>query len=93
VHASGRYYRNTLVEILKNDFGYDKVYSTSTVFSIKKSFQLDQKCLAVNRLDRLTSGLLIIPLTTERARTLTDEFMAGTVRKEYVARCKGEFPV
>ncbi|KAG6829820.1 hypothetical protein H0H92_003363 [Tricholoma furcatifolium] len=47
---------------------------------------------AVNRLDRLTSGLMIIPLTADRARQLTSEFMAGTVRKEYVARCKGEFP-
>jgi hypothetical protein len=27
VHASGRYFRNSLVEILKDDFGYKKVYS------------------------------------------------------------------
>lgn len=47
---------------------------------------------AVNRLDRLTSGLMIIPLSTERARMLTAEFMAGTVRKEYIARVKGHFP-
>lgn len=47
---------------------------------------------AVNRLDRLTSGLMIIPLTIEGARLLTDEFMAGTVRKEYIARVKGRFP-
>ncbi|KAG6918886.1 hypothetical protein DXG01_010950 [Tephrocybe rancida] len=73
VHASGRYFRNTLVGILENELGYKKAYT-------------------VNRLDRLTSGLMIIPLTVERARELTSEFMAGTVRKEYVARCKGEFP-
>ena len=47
---------------------------------------------AVNRLDRLTSGLMIIPLSADRARQLTSEFMAGTVQKEYVARCFGEFP-
>jgi|SRR5882762_4546354 tRNA pseudouridine32 synthase len=29
VHASGRYFRNSLVEILKNDFGYQKAYSAS----------------------------------------------------------------
>ncbi|KAG6888507.1 hypothetical protein C0995_007845 [Termitomyces sp. Mi166 len=73
VHASGRYFRNTLVEILEKEIGYKKVYT-------------------VNRLDRLTSGLMIIPLTAERARQLTSEFMASTIRKEYVARCKGEFP-
>ncbi|KAG6856752.1 hypothetical protein H0H87_001096 [Tephrocybe sp. NHM501043] len=73
VHASGRYFRNTLVGILENELGYKKAYT-------------------VNRLDRLTSGLMIIPLAVERARELTSEFMAGTVRKEYVARCRGEFP-
>ncbi|PBK71297.1 pseudouridine synthase [Armillaria solidipes] len=73
VHASGRYYRNTLVEILMIEFGFEKVYT-------------------VNRLDRLTSGLMILPTSTERARSLTKEFMDGTIKKEYVARCKGEFP-
>jgi 23S rRNA-/tRNA-specific pseudouridylate synthase len=51
-----------------------------------------QRISAVNRLDRLTSGLMIIPLVVERARQLTSEFMAGTVRKVYVARCQGRFP-
>lgn len=46
---------------------------------------------AINRLDRLTSGLMIIPLSAECARELTTEFVAGTVQKEYVARCKGYF--
>ncbi|XP_006461336.1 hypothetical protein AGABI2DRAFT_185612 [Agaricus bisporus var. bisporus H97] len=73
VHASGRYYKNTLIEILVNDFGFSKVYP-------------------VNRLDRLTSGLMIIPLSSDRARQLTSEFTAGTVQKEYIARCKGRFP-
>ncbi|KAF8806614.1 pseudouridine synthase [Phlegmacium glaucopus] len=73
VHASGRYYQNSLIQILVNDFGY-------------------KKCYPVNRLDRLTSGLMIIPLSAERARLVTEEFMAGTVRKEYIARVKGRFP-
>lgn len=47
---------------------------------------------AVNRLDRLTSGLMIIALSADRARTLTAEFTSGTIRKEYVARVRGEFP-
>ena len=48
--------------------------------------------IAINRLDRLTSGLMIIPLNAALARALTSEFMNGSVRKEYVARCKGKFP-
>lgn len=47
---------------------------------------------AVNRLDRLTSGLMIIALSPERARSLTEEFTSGTMQKEYVARVCGEFP-
>ncbi|KAJ2931550.1 hypothetical protein H1R20_g5614, partial [Candolleomyces eurysporus] len=73
VHASGRYFKNTLIEILVTDFGFKKVYPA-------------------NRLDRLTSGLMIIPLSPQRARLLTEEFTAGTVKKEYVARVRGKFP-
>jgi tRNA pseudouridine synthase 9 len=29
VHASGRYYRHSLVEILRHEFGFDRVYSAS----------------------------------------------------------------
>ncbi|EJD08351.1 pseudouridine synthase [Fomitiporia mediterranea MF3/22] len=73
VHAAGRYFKNSLVEILKDDFGFSNVYT-------------------VNRLDRLTSGLMIIALSSERARSLTSEFTSGTIQKEYVARVRGEFP-
>ncbi|KAG0708548.1 pseudouridine synthase [Suillus ampliporus] len=73
VHASGRYYRHSLVEILRNEFGFPKIYT-------------------INRLDRLTSGLMIVPLNADLARSLSGEFVSGLVRKEYVARSKGEFP-
>ncbi|KIO10221.1 hypothetical protein M404DRAFT_129971 [Pisolithus tinctorius Marx 270] len=74
VHATGRYYHHSLVQILRNDFGFDRVYT-------------------INRLDRLTSGLMIVPLNADLARSLSAEFVNGSVRKEYIARCKGEFPV
>ncbi|KAI5889974.1 pseudouridine synthase [Schizophyllum commune H4-8] len=51
-----------------------------------------KKVYTVNRLDRLTSGLMIIPLNADLARSLTKEFIEGSVRKEYVARVKGKFP-
>ncbi|KAI1786342.1 pseudouridine synthase [Ganoderma leucocontextum] len=73
VHAAGRFFRNSLVEILKDDFGFEKVYT-------------------VNRLDRLTSGLMILPLNPALATTLSKEFVNGEVKKEYVARCTGKFP-
>lgn len=70
---TGRYTKNSLIEILVNDFGYPKVYT-------------------VNRLDRLTSGCMIIALTSRRANLLCKEFVDGHVKKEYIARCLGEFP-
>ena len=35
---------------------------------------------------------MIIATSAARARMLTEEFTAGTIRKEYVARVKGKFP-
>ncbi|KZT67634.1 pseudouridine synthase [Daedalea quercina L-15889] len=73
VHAAGRYFRNSLVEILKNDFGFQKVYT-------------------INRLDRLTSGMMIVPLNAQLANILSKEFADSKIQKEYIARCKGKFP-
>lgn len=47
---------------------------------------------AVNRLDRLTSGLMIMALSGPASRDLAQEFADGTVKKQYVARVKGRFP-
>jgi 23S rRNA-/tRNA-specific pseudouridylate synthase len=94
VHAAGRYFRHTLVEILKNEFGYEKIYSMFTdlvaplILNVISVF-----LLAVNRLDRLTSGLMVLGLSNKTASELSAEFREGNVKKEYIARCKGEFPV
>lgn len=49
-------------------------------------------CAAINRLDRLTSGMMIIPLNAPLANVLSKEFAEGRIQKEYIARCRGEFP-
>ncbi|ODN81736.1 hypothetical protein L202_02127 [Cryptococcus amylolentus CBS 6039] len=72
VHAAGRYFRHTVLEMLQSDYGL--------------------KCFSVNRLDRLTSGLMILALSGKTASQLAQEFSKGTVKKEYVARVKGKFP-
>ncbi|KAJ6497410.1 pseudouridine synthase [Mycena sanguinolenta] len=72
VHGTGRYFKNTLIEILQHEFGF--------------------KTYPVNRLDRLTSGLMILPLSSKCAHTMAKEFEVNTVHKEYVTRCKGQFP-
>ena len=72
VHASGRYFRHTVLEMMKSDN--------------------DITCYSVNRLDRLTSGLMILALSSKASKDLAMEFMSGSVRKEYVARVRGRFP-
>ncbi|KAL8721819.1 MAG: hypothetical protein Q9225_001574 [Loekoesia sp. 1 TL-2023] len=48
--------------------------------------------LPCNRLDRLTSGVMFVGKHPKAAEKLTDQIMARTVKKEYVARVIGEFP-
>lgn len=48
--------------------------------------------IAVNRLDRLTSGLMILALSSPASRDLANEFQNKEVKKEYVARVRGKFP-
>lgn len=48
--------------------------------------------LPVNRLDRLTSGVMFIGKHKKAAEKLSEQLIHRTVRKEYVARVRGEFP-
>ena len=48
--------------------------------------------IAVHRLDRLTSGLLIFAKTIAKAQQLDEEIRERKVTKVYVCRVKGEFP-
>jgi 23S rRNA-/tRNA-specific pseudouridylate synthase len=93
VHATGRYFYLSLVEILQREFGYPKVYSEGDLLvALPDYYRVLTWILAVNRLDRLTSGLMIIGLSSPRAHTLSQEFVQGEIKKEYIARCSGEFP-
>ncbi|WVF69302.1 hypothetical protein IAT40_004078 [Kwoniella sp. CBS 6097] len=66
-------------------------YFKHTVLEMMKS-DYGIKCYSVNRLDRLTSGLMILALSGKAASNLAKEFIEGKVKKEYVARVKGKFP-
>jgi tRNA pseudouridine synthase 9 len=48
--------------------------------------------LPCNRLDRLTSGVMFIAKHPKAAENLSQQISGRTVRKEYIARVKGEFP-
>jgi 23S rRNA-/tRNA-specific pseudouridylate synthase len=109
VHPTGRYGFNTLLEILKYDYGLPLVHSTSSFSRSPRYFPflltlsppllccLPLALAASNRLDRLTSGVMICSLTVEGSKKLGAWFggrraAEGGVKKEYVARVVGKFP-
>lgn len=47
---------------------------------------------AVNRLDRLTSGLMIIALSVKKAREFELMMQKCEINKEYVCKVVGQFP-
>ena len=46
----------------------------------------------VNRLDRLTSGVMLLPWKKEDAVILQNKIIKFEVTKEYICRVVGEFP-
>jgi len=51
--------------------------------------QLGRPVFPVHRLDRATSGVLILPLSSAAARALQAQFEAGSVDKRYLALVRG----
>ncbi|KAJ7591618.1 pseudouridine synthase [Mycena floridula] len=68
-----------------------RYYHTSLMETLINDFNF-AKIHPVNRLDRLTSGIMIIPTSASSARIMSDEIGARSVEKVYVARCTGKFP-
>lgn len=70
VAESGRYYKNTLINILKEKEGFEELYT-------------------VHRLDKETSGVLIIGRTKEVAQQMGVQFSNQIPEKEYHAVLNG----
>ncbi|KAI8905531.1 pseudouridine synthase [Gorgonomyces haynaldii] len=67
-------------------------YNHNTILSILKYAMGYPKLFIVNRLDRLTSGIVLMGKTSERAAKLSEQLRNHELTKTYVARVKGEFP-
>ncbi|KAH7982068.1 hypothetical protein HPB52_002863 [Rhipicephalus sanguineus] len=63
----------------------------SVIFILAKEHGL-QNLHTVHRLDRLTSGLLLMSRSVDRARELENEIKGRLVSKEYLCRVEGCFP-
>lgn len=70
VHPSGRYFKNSLTEILKEAYPQEKPRP-------------------VQRLDALTTGLVVFAKSKSAATHLMHEFTANRVDKEYLALVEG----
>ncbi len=69
----------------------DKVVKNSVTAILKSQFPGLRLCLA-HRLDRETSGLLLLAKDPAAARDLTGQFSGRTVKKEYLALAQGRIP-
>lgn len=54
--------------------------------------QLGQHVFPVHRLDRPTSGVLLFALSSEAARAMNEVFIAGAIKKRYLAMVRGFAP-
>lgn len=67
-------------------------YKYHTLLEIIKKDHDIEKVYTVNRLDRLTSGIMVAATNVEAAKKIGLAFEAGRVRKAYVCRVQGCFP-
>ena len=71
VHPSGRYFQNSMTEILK------QLYPKETP-------------RPAQRLDAITTGVIVFARTREAAAILMEEFQSHRIKKEYLAIVEGE---
>jgi len=71
IAESGKYYRNTLINVLKEEEGFEQLF-------------------AVHRLDKETSGTIVIARKKEIATILGKQFARQETKKEYHAILRGD---
>jgi RluA family pseudouridine synthase len=74
VHSYGRYIKNTFIHLLRD-------------MMLKENYK--GYLNPVHRLDRDTSGLIIVAKTKEAGSKLNKQFREGSVKKEYIAVVRG----
>lgn len=103
-HPAGRYRHNTVLHLLKKLHHIPKlhrkllflpffllyIYNHRLFLIIIYIFYLLMQ--VINRLDRLTSGLMLFGRNTETTKKFHKEMNERQIKKEYVCRVDGEFP-
>lgn len=75
IHPCGSYRHNSLISVLRE----------------QGAVAPETKLLPTHRLDRLTSGLVLLAKTKDVARQIGAWFVADKIRKTYLARVRGSF--
>ncbi|KAI8086147.1 DRAP deaminase [Halteromyces radiatus] len=68
-------------------------YRHNSVVHVLKKERNIPKLFPSNRLDRLTSGLMLICKSSIKASRMEKEMTRGNIKKEYICRVDGEFPM
>ena len=76
MHPCGAFRYNSLLQIITNE----------------PLIPNQPKLYIVHRLDRVTSGLVVMAKNAEVANTISEEIRSGNTEKTYLARVKGRFP-
>lgn len=84
VHATGKFKYNTLLNMLRLERASEDIFRNKTNLFVSP--------IAVHRLDRLTSGIVIFAKTKKAATRFGNEIAAGKWEKDYIARVRGNFP-
>ncbi|KAJ1672336.1 DRAP deaminase [Coemansia sp. RSA 25] len=67
-------------------------YNFNSVTKILEKKHGYRSLFPINRLDRLTSGLMLVGLNIEVARRMESDLASHRIQKEYICRVKGVFP-
>lgn len=93
IHPCGAFRYNSLPFLLENQLSSEFTNEDGALHNVAAATPQapSSRFLVVHRLDRLTSGVVILAKTPEAARDLRVDFDSGLTRKVYLARVAGDF--
>lgn len=98
VHPCGKYRLNTITSLLEKENKIKNIHGKKFIMMISRRIHIiltDDQSFSfsvVHRLDRLTSGVMIMARTKAKAQKLHEEMRNREMHKEYVCRVEGKFP-
>lgn len=88
VHPTQSYFYNSITEILRQETMNLSLRTTPSDSELNQG-----QFLPCHRIDKLTSGVLMIGKNNETVSNIKKSMKSKSLRKEYIARVKGKFPL